>query len=134
MWECPKCQRKFKIKNQWHSCVTVPLDEFFHNKPKHIKLMYELLHEKCSSFGDLSTDTTKSCIYFVSNHRYLVIKPQKESLILEFVLDRKEDIFPVIKIYDIGKGRFVHRLKLDQPEDINQQIIQWMEDAYHFAQ
>jgi len=133
MWQCPKCKRNFKTKNQWHSCVNISIDELFHNKPQKIKLIYAHLYQKCSSFCDLSTDTTKSCIYFISKHRYLVIKPQKDSLVLEFVLDRKEDIFPVIKIYDIGKGRFVHRIKLDHPDDINSQIIHWIKDAYLFS-
>jgi hypothetical protein len=130
MWKCPKCKREFKIKNQWHSCIEVTPDQLFLNKPESVKDLYDTLFNVCSTFSDLKTDTTKSCIYFVDKHRYLVIKPQKTGLILEFLLDRKEDIFPVIKIYDLGKGRFAHRVKLDEPEDINDQLIQWIKDAF----
>lgn len=116
MWECPKCQRSFKTKNQWHSCVIVNIDAIFLGKPNIIKELYnELL---------------KNCIYFMDKNRFLVIKPQKSGIIIEFILERSEEIFPVIKIVQISKNQFVHRLKLDSIEDINDQLIRWIKDAY----
>ena len=70
-----------------------------------------------------------SCIYFVDKNRFLALKPQKTGLILEFILDRSEDIFPVIKIIQISKKQFVHRLKLEDIDDINDQIIAWIKEA-----
>jgi hypothetical protein len=129
MWKCPECDRTFHTKNQWHSCAKTSLEDLFLNKPKHLRLMYENLFAACSQFCELSIDTTKSCVYFVDGQRFLVIKPQKSGLILEFVLNETIDVFPVIKIYDLGKGRIVHRLKLDVLEDINAQIVSWLKQA-----
>ena len=129
MWICPQCQREFKTKNQWHSCVTIPVEDLFINKPDSVKQLYELLVRKCRQFGEIKTDTTKSCIYFVSTHRYLAIKPQRNGLILEFALPQIEDIFPVIKIVKISKYQFVHRIKMDTPEDINDQVLGWIQEA-----
>ncbi len=72
-----------------------------------------------------------SCIYFVDKNRFLTLKPQKTGLILEFILDRSEDVFPVIKIIQISKKQFVHRLKLEGTEDINDQIVAWIKEAYN---
>lgn len=130
MWKCPKCDRVFKTKNQSHSCVKIELDDLFLDKPLNIRQMYEKLHSECSKFSKLTTDTTRGCVYFVDVERFLVIKPQKNGLILEFVLNGKYDVFPVIKIYDLGKGRYAHRLKLDAPDDINEQVISWVMEAF----
>jgi hypothetical protein len=130
MWKCPECERVFKTKNQSHSCVKMELDDLFLDKPQCIRQMYEKILSECSKFCKLTTDTTRSCIYFVDVERFLVVKPQKMGIILEFVLNRKYDVFPVIKIYDLGKGRYAHRLKLDDPREINAQVIHWIEDAH----
>lgn len=129
-WKCPNCHRVFKTKNQSHSCVIVTIDELFVNKSKRVKELYDLLQNKCRKFSDFTTDTTRSCIYFVDQERYLVVKPQKSGLILELVLHEKYEMFPVIKIYDIGKGRFVHRIKLDELGDLNEQVIGWIREAH----
>jgi hypothetical protein len=130
MWKCPKCKREFRNKNQWHTCIQISDETLFLNKPEKVREIYDELYRACATFSDLITDTTKGCIYFVDKQRYLVIKPQKNGLILEFLLDREEDVFPVIKIHALGKGRFAHRIKLDDPQDINAQVMGWIEDAH----
>jgi hypothetical protein len=130
MWICPKCKRSFKTKNQSHSCVMVSVDFTFSGLPKTIHALYDELLKKCNAFGEIKTDTTLSCIYFVNKSRFLVIKPQKAGLILEFVLDRREDIFPVIKTIQINKKHVAHRLMLESTEDINDQLIGWIKEAY----
>ena len=103
MWKCPECNRTFKTKNQWHSCVIISPDEVFINKPKFVEELYEEILKRCSSFGKIKIDTTLSCIYLVGKYRFLVLKPQRKGLIVEFVLDKNEDIFPVIKTVQIRR-------------------------------
>ena len=131
MWTCPNCHRKFKTKNQSHSCVIMKVEDLFINLPPIIRNMYDELLQKCSEFNKIRTDTTKSCIYFLEGHdRYLAIKPRKSGIILEFILNRKEDVFPVINIFEISKNQIVHRIMLDSIDDINDQVLDWIRDAY----
>jgi len=129
MWKCPVCGRAFLNQNQWHSCVSISPDELFPYLPKSVKALYEHLLKRCRAFCDFSIDTTKSCLYLVDEYRFIVIKPKKSGLTLEFVLNRKEEVFPVIKTIDIGKGRFVHCVKLDAKKDLTDQILSWIKDA-----
>ena len=129
MWKCPDCHREFKNKNQWHSCVIVKEQELFANLPVHVWDLHEQLKSKCQEHGVVSVDTTKSCIYFVDQKRFLAIKPRKNGLILEFVLNREIDLFPVIKIFQIGKFRYAHRLAIDQQEDLTDEVIDWIQEA-----
>ena len=130
MWICQKCHRSFKTKNQSHSCVVVQVDSLFLEKPTIIKELNDEVFKTCSLFCKINIDTTLSCIYFADKDRFLVLKPQKTGLILEYVLNRSVDIFPVIKIVQISKKQFAHRLKLECFEDFNDQIKDWIKEAY----
>ena len=134
MWVCPKCNREFNTLNQSHSCAIVKEDELFIYSAQHVFEIYTELKKKCAPFCDINIDTTKSCLYFVHGKRFLVIKPGKISLKLEFVLPRKMDVFPVTRIHEISKFRYVHFLSLDHPKDINEDIIHWIREAYELSQ
>ena len=130
MWQCPKCHREFKAKNQWHSCAIVDVDELFLNKPQRVRDIYNVLVVQCKKICPFKVDTTKSCLYFVATSRFIALKPQKNGMILEFVLSRSIDIFPVIKVFEIGKFRYAHRIMLDNINDITAEVMDWIEEAY----
>lgn len=48
MWPYPKCERKLKATNQFHSCTKVELDELFAEKPA--ELLYQELINKCKIY------------------------------------------------------------------------------------
>lgn len=96
--------------------------------------IYKVLKNQCQAFCKYKIDTTKSCLYFVDHHRFLAIKPKKSGLILEYVLHRAVDVFPVIKVIEIGKFRYAHRLILDQPEDISTEVLRWIKEAHNILE
>lgn len=130
MWTCPRCKRIFKAKNQSHSCVIVNPEDLFLNKSAEIKEMYEILIQYCNKFGNIKIDATLTCQHLVDAHRFLTIKPRKNGLILEFVLNRSIDIFPVIKVVEYGKLKFAHRLVLNCVDDITAEILDWIDEAH----
>ena len=134
MWKCPKCKRRFQSKNQSHSCVIVKEKDLFLNSNRNVIEIYNLLKSHCQGICAFKIDTTKSCLYFVDQQRFLAIKPKKSGLILEYMLNRIVDRFPVIKIVEIGKFRYAHRLMLDQPEDLNFEVLGWIEEAHSVLQ
>ena len=107
----------------------VEVDDLFINTYPVVREIYKALLNRCKNFADISIDTTKSCIYFVDEHRFMALKPKKTGMILEFVLNREMDVFPVIKVIEIGKFRYAHRLVLDDPGDITEEVITWIKDA-----
>jgi hypothetical protein len=43
MWRCEKCNRKFKSKNQWHSCTDIDMGELFLGKSDELVLAFDKL-------------------------------------------------------------------------------------------
>ena len=130
MWMCAKCKRKFKTKNQWHSCVIVDPEELLSESHSSVKAIYNELRKHCLPLGEFKIDTTKSCLYFIDQERFLVIKPKKSLLVLEFVLNRPIDVFPVIKVIKIGKSKYAHRLVMEDAEDLTSEVLGWIFEAH----
>lgn len=110
--------------------MIVTVDDLFVNSDQNVIEIYEALKKQCKTFCDFNIDTTKSCLYFVDQHRFLAVKPKKSIMILEYMLNRIVDVFPVIKVVEVGKFRFAHRLAIDNPNDLNGEVISWVEEAH----
>ena len=67
-WRCPKCGREFSKKNQFHSCVSVSIDEHFKNKPPKLKEIFDYLRENVKKFGQIRIDAVKTAINLGGNH------------------------------------------------------------------
>ena len=129
MWTCAKCKREFKTKNQSHSCVIVDPEELLSKNQSSVRAIYNELRKHYLLLREFKIDTTKSCLYFIDQERFLVIKPKKSSLILEFVLNRLIDVFPVIKVIELGKNKYVHRLVIEDSEDLTSEVLGWIFEA-----
>lgn len=72
----------------------------------------------------------KSAIIFSAKSTFLAVKPKKNWLDLEFILDYEADEFPVFKIIRAGKSRYVHFIRISTPENIDRQLMDWIRQAY----
>ena len=59
MWRCPKCNRKFKVKNQWHSCTNQDIDALFENKPDNLVLVLDKILSITESWQDNEVGVAK---------------------------------------------------------------------------
>src|SRR5437762_13125184 len=95
IWVCPNCRRPFKNNNQWHSCVQVKDEAVFQNKNPKLKKIYDKLKQEVLKFGEVSISPDKSAIFFKVRSTFLAVKPRKDSLAIEFVLNQAVNEFPV---------------------------------------
>ena len=131
MWTCPKCKRTFKRKDQQHSCNLISKESVFEKHPFQLKKLYDKIEKEVKKFGEYREETVgKDTIFFKTKSTFLGIKVKKDHLDLEFFLDKLENIPPVSKYLQTSKYRIVHLVPIDQPEDINPQLINWMKRSY----
>ena len=130
-WTCPSCQRRFKLENQWHSCIVIDPESHFVNKNKNVKDTYNLLVKLVSEFGkDVRIEAVKNSIMVKGDSTFLAIKPKRDHLIIEFTLDKLIEEFPVFKSFHLSKNRFIHYVALETPEDVDEEIKIWLKSAY----
>jgi predicted transport protein/predicted RNA-binding Zn-ribbon protein involved in translation (DUF1610 family) len=131
MWTCPKCGRTFKRKNQDHGCKMVSKGSLFEKRPPELIKLYEKIVKEIKKFGEYREEALPSAvIMFKTKSTFLAIKIKKGHLAVGFFLDEVENVPPVSKYIQTSKNRWAHEVPVDQPEDINQQLISWIRRSY----
>lgn len=135
MWTCPKCNRSFRNTNQMHTCRLVTKESLFEKRSAHILHLYELLITEVKKMGDFREECVPPDVIFLkSKSTFLMVKVKKQWLDIEFFLDKLEDIPPVKKYLQTSKRRVVHVVSIDEQEDINDQLIDWIRRSYELTQ
>ncbi len=131
MWTCPNCQRIFKNRNQNHTCKLVDKENFFLDRPAHFYKMYQTIQSLLREFGVFREEAVKpDVIFFKTKSTFLALKIKKRWIDVEFFLDHLDDIPPVKKFLQTSKNRFAHLVSIDEMEDIDQQLIDWIRASY----
>ena len=131
MWTCPKCKRPFRNANQHHTCQLVSREEIFEGKPPFLRKIYEHVLSIVETFGEYREEPIPyNVIRLKTKSTFLSVKRKKDHLEISFFLDHLEDIPPVSKHLQTSKKRFVHVVPVDSIEDINPQLISWMNYSY----
>jgi hypothetical protein len=130
MWICPECNRQFINHNQPHSCGNFSIEKVFKKYPSAIFQLFKQIHNEVVSFGDMKVYPLKNGMMYSVNSTFLALKPHRNYLAVEFISSEKHDEFPVEKCVRISKTKYANILKIDSPEAIDKQLINWLNKAY----
>ena len=129
-WTCPECGKSFRNTNQWHSCYIIDIEIHLRNKSAIIKDLYHRLESIINKFGTIEINPIKTAIQFRSGATFLTVRIRPQFLELEFQLDREVDLFPVHKKVKISGKRTLHFVYIQDPADVNDQLISWLNESY----
>ncbi|MFQ5875082.1 MAG: DUF5655 domain-containing protein, partial [Dehalococcoidia bacterium] len=133
LWKCPSCGRQFPKKNQRHSCTSYSIDDHFRDRPISLEETFNFLiaqiRKRC---GPLRVDSVKTAINLTNRYHFAMVYVRKSMLNLEFVLGRVLDDQRVVRTQKLGT-RHVHVVRLCQPEDVDTQLLSWLQEAYALA-
>ncbi len=132
-WQCPECSRDFKHKNQPHSCVKVDINSFFNNKSPLVYTIYAKLLKEVKKFGEVKIHMSKSTINFSAEGTFLVLKPKKEWMDIEFLLDKEITGPPVYKSVAVYGSKYALYARLNMPEDIGKKLLGLLKEAYRLS-
>ncbi|MEZ5148780.1 MAG: DUF5655 domain-containing protein [Bacteroidales bacterium] len=130
MWTCPDCGRTFRNTNQDHSCVVIDLELHYVNKDQNVKDTFEKIKDIAMSLGNVKINSVKNAILFQAKSQFLAVKPKKNILDTEFVLDEPVEGFPIHKTVQATKTKWAHFVRLESPEEVDEQLISWIKRAH----
>ena len=130
-YTCPTCKRVLSGPNQYHSCFITDKETHLNKMNSEIEALYESLLSHLQSFSGIEIIYLKTCIQFNIGATYLSVYPKKDRLDLEFQLTREEDQFPIYICKRISKNRVLHRIAIAEIADFDQQLRNWLLEAYH---
>ena len=130
-YTCPTCKRKLLGPNQFHSCYVTDKATHINKMSTDIASLFEVLLSHLQSFDKIEIIYLKTCVQFKIGATFLSVYPKKDRLILEFQLAREEDQFPIYICKRLSKNRVLHRVALGEIADFDQQLRNWLSEAYH---
>ncbi|MFC2111435.1 DUF5655 domain-containing protein [Bacteroidota bacterium] len=130
MWTCPYCKRNFIYKPSEHTCRFYTLDDHFIGKNLKLKPIFDFLISKLSNLDNLKIEAVKNTILLKNRVIFTSLTIQKNSIIVKLLLETQCEIFPVYKIDKATKTKFCHYIKLEEIDDVNEQLINWISESY----
>jgi len=133
MWKCPECGRKFARNNQSHSCIQYSLDDLLVTKDPGMIALFRELMERIGTFGEVELHAGKWGITVRHLSTFLSIMIERDHLTLVFISDSPVDEFPVYQNYHHSAHRWSNAIKIENSEEIDNQLIGWLKKAWELA-
>lgn len=133
-WTCPRCDREFGRTNQGHTCVPgCTLDECFAPWPAARREVYEALMAHVRTLGPVHLDIVRVGVFLKHETKFAEVRPKARSLSLAFVLPRAVAGPRVARTTWGSADRVWHVVKLLAVPDVDEQVRDWLTEAYHAA-
>lgn len=134
-WTCPNCNRAFGKKNQSHlTCEpAISLDEYFAVAKPFEKPVFDAVNTHLSTLDDVIIDPLGVGILLKNGPMFAELRPKTKWVALGFSLPRKLESGRLSrKVVEYGHKHF-HVINVDDPAMIDDEIFEWLTEAYHFA-
>ena len=133
MWICPNCNRTFKNTNQQYYCGDNTVSDFLKGKTETALHLYNCLITRLEEIGPIKLHATKSMIVITADAKFAYIIALGKNFV-DVVLPFKElfdDNLCFRKIGLVsGTKQYNHHLRLMLPEDINEEVFDYLKKAY----
>ena len=106
------------------------IDDHFADKTPEIRALYDRLVAMTQNFGPVEQDPKKTSIHLVRNAGFAGVHPRKSYLYLNLRTDYPIDNPRITKTEQVSKNRFHNELKLNFPDEVDEELIGWLKDAY----
>jgi len=131
-WICPKCNRSFKLEDQWHSCVKVSIEDHFKNRPS-VRPIFDLIYQRFIDKDKIRIEAVKNSILFKAPSVFLTVKVKKDHLELEPILKEPFEEFPVYKTFRYSKNKVIHHIAVYDEEDLDEIVWRLLDESYELT-
>ena len=132
MWTCKTCKRKFKTKNQSHSCVVKDIGELFIDRPDSLVLAFDKLMNAVLEWQPNSYGASINAIVFTNKKAWLIVKPMKSELDIKFYNDVQLDSSLLHKITNYS-NKYAHHIRIKDEDEVTPKLIDLLKIGFDFA-
>ena len=131
LWTCPKCGVKLVTRNLSHSCGLATLAEWKQRMGPHARRLFDRFEQVIASCGEYSIGPAKTRIAFLGRVRFANITALSEQgMTCTFALPRPLRSRRVRAIQEVVPGWFVHRLRITDPAQLDDEVQAWVAESY----
>jgi Domain of unknown function (DUF5655) len=133
-WTCPECDREFGRAHQAHFCVPGgTVDETFAGRPGYQRAVYDALVGHLRSLGPVHEDAVKVGVFLLRERKFAEVRPMARSVSLALVLPHGLAGPRVARALPVSGGRVWNVVKLTGVDDVDDEVLDWLTEAYHLA-
>lgn len=105
----------------------------FERAEHHVRETYAAVLAAVSAFAPLAVEAKKTSIHIVADSAFAGLHPQKSKLRLNIRADCRIESPRVRKVEQVSARRFHNEFDLLSPDDIDDELVTWLRDAYQLG-
>ncbi|HEX9458695.1 MAG TPA: DUF5655 domain-containing protein [Thermoanaerobaculia bacterium] len=110
------------------------VDEHFSGRSAHVLAIYRKIVDASSALGPVAEDPKKTSIHLNRRVAFAGIQTRKDALILTLKADCDIKHRRVHKTEQTSANRWHFEVRLTAPDEVDDQILQWIRSSYELAQ
>ena len=130
LWTCPVCNRQFANQNQSHACARYTLAEHLEGKSPEVLALYHHLEAVIQRLGPVIVNPEKTCIAFQVRMSFAAVMLKRQWIDGHVVLARRLESPRFRRIETISPRNHVHSFRLTCLEDVDEEFVAWLAEAY----
>lgn len=135
LWICPKCRRKFAIRNQWHSCGRYTVRDYLKNKSPQAIALYRRFVALVKKCGPVIVVPVKTRISFQVRMNFAAVdRLNNSSLYAHVVLARPHKNPRFSKVESFSPRNHVHHFLIRSLEELDDEVLSWLKEAYEVGE
>jgi hypothetical protein len=130
-WRCPDCDRQFRRAGQSHECEpALSLEEYFATDPGHERPVFDAVMAHLDSVGPVHVEPVAVGIFLKKSQGFAELRTRDKWVALSFSLGRQVEHPTIVRKVIRYRGRYHHVANLRTPEDFDDQLREWLTEAY----
>jgi hypothetical protein len=105
----------------------------FNGKDATVREIYDRLLAGLRKFGPVTEDPKKTSIHLANATALAGVATRKKSLILTIKSSRKLNSSRIHRSEQVSAHRFHHELKLSSAAEVDQELMDWLKEAYEMS-
>ena len=131
VWTCPDCGRKFGRNRQSHECApAMSVEDYFSTGPAHERPVFEAVMAHLDSLGDVHVEPLSVGIFLKHGRRFAELRPMQKWVALSFSLRHQVAHRLIVRKPIAYHDRYWHTANVRSPEDVDDQLKEWLTEAY----
>jgi hypothetical protein len=109
---------------------TYSVNGHFVNKDPSVRALYDQLLSILKTFGPVTEDPKKTSIHLNRKSALAGVETRKDGLLLNIKSDHQIKSPRIEKVEQISAKRFHHKVRIFSPKDLNEELQDWLKEAY----
>jgi len=106
------------------------MESHFSGKEPSVRAMYDQLLAALREFGTVIEEPKKTSIHLVNVSAFAGVQTRATYILLNIKADHKIDSPRIHKAEQVSAKRFHHRVKISRLDEIDNELIGWLHEAY----